>query len=108
MVEGVVVAKNQAEVGTLYLDDEGLAYRLLGFGFDWDADTPETREVPDYAVHYPSGGSGETHRLPESAVVVWTPPRGEVSAPSIPMFGDVQEALARLVIRTESSNEKGS
>ncbi|WP_146081199.1 hypothetical protein [Pseudoclavibacter sp. AY1H1] len=102
------MAKDQAEIGTLYLDDEGIAYRLTGFGFDWDADTPEKREVPDYVVHFTSGGSSETHSLPESAVVVWVPPQLNPVGQDLSVISGASDVFPHLTIRSDEGDETRS
>lgn len=61
-------------IGSLYLDDAGDAYRLRGYGSDWEnPDNPDPETIPDYAVLRIHGGMGAVHELPASSVLIRMP-----------------------------------
>lgn len=61
-------------VGSLYIADTGDAYRLRGYGSDFEnPDNPDPEAVPDYAILRVEGGMGVAHELPASAVLAWAP-----------------------------------
>lgn len=61
-------------IGSLYLDAAGDAYRLRGYGTDWEnPDNPDPEAIPDYAILRTDGSMSAVHELPETAELIWTP-----------------------------------
>ena len=61
-----------AALGSLFVDSDGNAYRLRGFGMDWDtlADDPSK---PDLAVLKVDGSMTTARSLPDDATLIWEP-----------------------------------
>lgn len=67
-------AATKRSIGTLFVDEAGNAYRLRGYGRDWEnEDNPDPEAIPDYAVLRIDGGIGVAHELPDTTRLIWEP-----------------------------------
>lgn len=93
---------NEVEIGTLYLDrDGGNVYRYVGSWIDWEADDPDRKVVPDYAVQTESGVNSVVHALPDAAEVIWRPNYDHDVAPVGPFTAEVSALWSKLTIRAD-------